>query len=86
MRGQKGSSALIIVIVVLVVIILVALYLAYGNRLTNRQPSTGKPTSQTTQSGSYLQEKYENPFDEKSQYSNPFDEGDSYSNPFDQIQ
>lgn len=87
MRRQKGSVALIVIVVVLIVVALAALFLVYGSKLTGKQSaSPGTPTSETTQSGSYLQEKYDNPFDEKSQYSNPFDESDSYTNPFDSLQ
>lgn len=67
-----------LLIAVLVIIGAIVFFFLY------KKPTLPQPNStQTSNSDSYLQEKYENPFTEESQYKNPFSEGSSeYQNPF----
>lgn len=72
----KNNGFMPIIWIVILAVVVVVGFLIYQNYSKKQAPS---------ETGSYLEEKYENPFDEKSQYQNPFGEEESYTNPFDNL-
>lgn len=82
MVRERGIAHLLLIVLVVGVVGFALVFYFFFQKGSFPYKSVGSGTFKTPPS-SLLQEKYENPFDEKTQYQNPFSE---YSNPFDNLE